>query len=163
MSRPASGSVTRDGDRWRARVTLAGRRINLGTHATEEAAWEAVEAALQQALAGHVAVGGEPTLRTLGASWLDQRDLGGIVDSKGERRRWRGRVLSYPVADIPLRALTQADVEAWLARVAAATSRWLDARPTPNAWPWSSPSRCSPSPPPASARREGGQIDASCV
>lgn len=123
MSRPASGSVTRDADRYRARVTLAGRRINLGTHATEDLAWEAVEAALQQAVAGHVAVGGEPTLRSIGTAWLDQRDLGGIVDSKGERRRWKGRVLAYPVADIPLRVLTQADVEAWLARVAAATSR----------------------------------------
>lgn len=104
-------------------MTLGGRRIPLGTYDTEDEAWQAVEVALDGAQRGTVVATGEATLRKIGTSWLAQRERGGIADSDGEERRWSGRVLTYPIADMPLRAVTQADVEAYLVAVASDTSR----------------------------------------
>lgn len=121
--RPSTGSVTPRRGRYWARVTISGRRIPLGTYDTEDEAWQAVTVALEGARAGTVAAPGEPTLRRIGQAWLSQRERGGIADAAGESRRWDKRVLIYPIADTPLRSLTQADVEAYLVAVAADTSR----------------------------------------
>lgn len=121
--RPVTGSVTPSGNRYRARVTIAGRRVNLGTAPTEDEAWELIEAALQATQAGEVASSKDATLRSIGGPWLLQRERSDIGDARGEERRWKRHVLGHAIADRPVRALTQSDIESWLADVVKATSR----------------------------------------
>lgn len=121
--RPKTGSVDQHRGSWRARVTLGGKRVELGHYPTEEEAWQAVEAAHQAAVSGRAVTSQDATLRTLGTAWLAQRKRGGIADARGEERRWKRHVLGHAIADRPVRILTTPDVEVWLADVAAATSR----------------------------------------
>lgn len=56
--------------RWRARVRIGGQRRSLGTYATEQEAWDAIEAALGRLQEGHVQADASDSLRAHGAMVL---------------------------------------------------------------------------------------------
>jgi integrase len=112
MARKATGSVTRRPDgRWRARVTIGGKRRELALSETEAEAWELVAAA--QLLAPRDA--GPRSLLTWGPDFLDDRETDGHHRGvKKDRARWRARVSTAPFASMPLTAIHERDIRRWI-------------------------------------------------
>lgn len=120
MGRPRQGTIDKLADgRFRLRVGVAGSRGQVGTYATR------VEAeAMRLAVLDELERRGEPTetmlVGTWVASWLDQREIErAVADVASERGRFRTSIENDPIAKLPLRKLTRADVLAWVARVRA--------------------------------------------
>jgi integrase len=112
MGRRASGSVVQQPDgKFRVRVSIGGKRIDLPRTDTEAEGWELVAAA-------GVATEQIPTEMTLalwGSVFLERRALDGV--HRGLRQdgaRWRGRIASQPWAHIPIRSLGTRTVRQWV-------------------------------------------------
>lgn len=126
MAKSRGGGVTRvvmpDGSiKWRARLYLPNKREkNLGLFDDPDAA-AAVAAAARAQLATQTTAPHASTLGAYGAAWLDRRELGGKVRGiRQERSAWRSRVAPYPIAELPLQAVTRGHVVRWLRELAAA-------------------------------------------
>jgi len=111
MARPRTGSVRfRAGRGWVAR--LAGE--HLGYYPTEEAAQEAVAAAMA------LDSGKAPdSLRVYGTRWIARRELDARARGKAraglvELSRWNTHVATAPFFDKPLRAITPKHVQQWV-------------------------------------------------
>ncbi len=103
------GSVTRIGDRWRARGPLRedGTRESLGIFATKAEALRAIAAAA-------VLDADRPTGLTLaawGERWFASREVRGLAK---ERAAWRTHVASHALSERLLRRIARPDVEAWV-------------------------------------------------
>lgn len=116
---PGTGTVTRtESGTYRARIRDgAGRRIDLGTYATEAEAHAARVAALRELVARQIPATGVVTLRAWGESWLSTREARGVAK---ERSVWRRHIVPH-LGALALHEVTR-----------TAVTRWLDAlRTTP--------------------------------
>lgn len=125
VGRPRGGGVSvfvdRRGKRWfRARLYVDGREEPLGLYESEADAQAVVDAARAQ-LAVQTARPSAATLGTYGLAWLAARERGGLVRGIAEERSaWRTRVAPYPIAELPLQAITRGHVVRWLRALAEA-------------------------------------------
>ena len=110
MGRAATGSVRLVRGKWLASL----RGEYLGSHDTEQAAWDEVTAALR------IDSDRAPdSLRTFGEKWLDGRELGG--DTRGidsERSVWDQHIATAGFYDWPLKKVRPLDVQKWIEAVA---------------------------------------------
>lgn len=116
MARKRTGTVDPCRGRWRARV---GGEY-LGLYDTEPEAWERVEAALR------IDADRAPeSLRSIGATWLDLREVEhGVRGIRSERSVWASRVAAAPFFDWPIRRVKPRDVQAWLAKLLKTEARY---------------------------------------
>ena len=109
--------------RWRVRVMLGGQRRSLGTFRTEQEARDMCEAVLGELQCDRAHTGFADTLRVHGDKVLQARQLDGVRDWRGERRRWRRYVLTWNLIDASMRSITPGDVYDLVAAIARDTSR----------------------------------------
>src|SRR4051812_21341311 len=109
MARDATGNVKLQRGKYIARL----RGAYLGSHATEQEAWDAIRVEQQQA------EGKEPdVLRIYAAAWMDARELAGdIRDIQGERSVMRCHILTAKFADWPMRRVRPIDVDEWVTKL----------------------------------------------
>lgn len=112
-----------NGRRFRVRVRVQGKRVDLGSFGSEAEA-EQIRRGFLAAQASGAIPTGELTVSGWGARWLDARELAGNRAIVSDRNRWKNHVDGSDLADIPLRALERSDVKQWL--------RWL--RPRVAGW-----------------------------
>lgn len=125
MSRryPGKGSVDQlPSGRWRVRVRNAeGKQRTLGTYETEAEA-EAVRGDADKIIARRAqasTTSGPLTLAAWGKTWYAAREKEGIRGADKEWSVWRHHVESDPIAALALRAVTRAEVLAWMGRLQA--------------------------------------------
>lgn len=112
-SRPrGTGTIEQRGDVFLPRLP------NKGAWLRPCASWDDASALLDAVLYKQIDAGTlGVTLRSFGPGFLAERkDKGGRTDET-DRSRWRRHVASDPIAALPLRALTRADVREWLERL----------------------------------------------
>lgn len=109
---PGAGTVTRTASgTFRARIRDgSGRRIDLGTYATEAEADAARNAALRELVARNATSTGVTLLGAWGESWLARREARGVA---AERSVWRRHVAPH-LGELPLHDVTRAVVARWL-------------------------------------------------
>ena len=95
------------------RPRLPDRGPRLAPCATYEEAERLLDAAIIEIVEGRAVAPGGDTLRSWGASWLDEREHDGY-DIGSDRSRWRVHVETAYFVDWPLRSITQADIYGWL-------------------------------------------------
>lgn len=119
MSRRGQGSghierrQTRAGLRFRARVRLEGKPVELGHFDTEREA-EGVIAAFFEEVDRCAVTPDVATLGTYGEGFLDRRELAGKRNIRNDRSRWERHVLAAPFAAKPLEGITRAEIRDWV-------------------------------------------------
>lgn len=108
MSRLPTGTVQKDGERFRARVQLHGIRYS-ETHATEMEAWAWINALIS--LSQYAPKKPPQTLLSVGRERLDERDRDRVTRHiKRERSLWRTHVEPWPRALRPIKDLERVHV-----------------------------------------------------
>lgn len=116
MSKRRKGSVFAFRGQWRARVTMEGRKVDLGSFRTEQEADDVLASFLEQAAEVKRPVALD--LVTYGAEWLDRRERDGVRAVRQERSVWRARIATADFAKWPLRRIRTKHVNVWLQRLA---------------------------------------------
>lgn len=113
---PGTGTISPlPSGRFRLRLTLAnGKRESAGVYATEAEAARVRDAILTKMAKEKLAPVGGVTLREYGKSWLERRERLGGRDVRNDWSRWRTHIGGTWLADIPVTAITRADVRHWL-------------------------------------------------
>jgi integrase len=126
MGRDATGSVKLKRGRWIARF----RGAYLGSHATEQAGWDAVKVERQQQ------EGKEPdVLNVYGDAWFIDRELAGDTrDIQGERSVWRTHILTAKFADWPMRRVQPIDIDEWLTVLSKKEAQRIHRRKVAGEW-----------------------------
>ncbi|MEM1414255.1 MAG: tyrosine-type recombinase/integrase, partial [Myxococcota bacterium] len=118
------GAIDRRGSRWRVRVREGqGRRLTLGSFATEAEAKRVLAVYIEAREAGDVILPGATTVGAWVELWIDRRDREGLVRGIRQERSHAQRLAAAPIADIPLEALRPLDVDNFLRAELAAVSR----------------------------------------
>lgn len=120
MRMRGTGSVSREGGAWRAR--LPGLRRTVATAPTEEEAAAELERALAE-LRGAVGAKEAKTLGAYGAEWIAQRARFGVKRVEVECSRWTQHVEMDPIGGAPIALLTRGDVKAWIVRLRTKSAR----------------------------------------
>lgn len=101
------------GTKYRARYRHAGKKVTLGTFASEAAAELAISEFVAS-LSQHAPLVGD-TVATWGETWLNAREVDGVHRSVKKDRHCFKRVTRSTLADLPLAAVTPRDVRQWVA------------------------------------------------
>lgn len=98
-----SGTIERRGDKFRARLRIAGKRRDLGTYTDEDIAKGVLQAALDAIEARQLSPASSVTLRAYGTGWITEREEAGLLrSSDNEWSRWRAHIESAPFIDDPI-------------------------------------------------------------
>ena len=120
----STGTVERRGDKWRVRVRIgSGRRVSLGTYATQGEARAVLAVFLEARERDELLLPGELTVGSWLEDWLDRRELEGLVRGVRQERSQVRRLLAGPLAGIPLQALRPVDVDDYLRSELRAVAR----------------------------------------
>lgn len=110
-----SGSIEERDGRFRARLRVRGKRLDLGTYDSREEAAAVLQAAVDRFATEGESSTGALTLRTWIDRWLETRDLSGAVRSAyDDRSRLRAHVLDEPWADDPIDTITTKQLRGWV-------------------------------------------------
>lgn len=125
------GAVTRYRGRFRARVTVDGRRVSLGTFTVEADARGAIAEFWRLRLAQTASVPGLISVREWGRQYLDARETDGVHRSvQRDRSVWRARIDAAPIGSQCVDVLTPRDVRAWVAEQIKTPSQRTGQRPS---------------------------------
>lgn len=109
------GSITRDRNRYRARVSVDGRRVSIGSFESKADAHGAIAEFRRLHAAEVSAVPGLISLAEWGTKYLDARETDGFhrnIDSA--RSVWAARIAPTKLAGMSVDVISPRDVRAWL-------------------------------------------------
>lgn len=113
--RRSVGTIDERDGRFRARIRIDGKILNIGTFVSLEEAESSIALFAEQHRSQAPFAG--TSLRAWGRKWLDARELDGVHRSvTGERSIWRSRIDTAPFAELPIAAITTKDIREWVAQ-----------------------------------------------
>lgn len=109
------GTVTRYRGRFRARVSVVGKRVSVGTFDLEADAWGAIAEFWKLHAAEVTKTPGLLTLTDWGRDYLDARETDGVHRSvQRDRSVWRARIDASPLGAEYVDTITPREVRSWV-------------------------------------------------
>lgn len=126
------GTVTPYRGRWRARASIAGQRVSVGTYDTEEVAQGALAEFWRLRVLKQPSEPGLLTVSEWGKQYLDDRETDGVHRSvHRDRSVWRARIDGSAIGAEAVDSLTPLRVRAWLKLQIREPSLRTGKRPAP--------------------------------